>query len=228
VFDLDAVTVVVPTTGPTWGKLAQRAVESATSQGVTVIETLAPTLQAARNEGLARVRTPFVVHLDADDVLTPTYFEQMIDSLNKAFTTRAVLRAIDCTDLVIAPLVSYVRPGRNPDAPYSTAGRSPAAMPRVPGHDHECFAECLPYGNWLVVGALAGAALLRRVGGWRDFPVYEDWDLWLRCYLNGATFARSEAVYEATVSPGSRNRSAGRDLRERTHHDILRANGLTS
>lgn len=217
-YDLDAVTVVVPTTGPIWAALARRAVESATHQGVTVIETLAPTLQSARNEGLARVRTPFVVHLDADDTLPPTYFEQMFAALREM--------AADGTDVVIAPLVSYVRPGRNPDAPYSTAGRSPAAMPRVPGHDHECFAECLPYGNWLVVGALAGTALLRRVGGWRDFPVYEDWDLWLRCHLAGATFARSEAVYEATVSPGSRNRSAGRDLREQTHHDILRANGL--
>jgi hypothetical protein len=61
--------------------------------------------------------------------------------------------------------------------------RSPATSttaPRLP-----------PDGNWLVIGCVARTDLLREVGGFRDFPVYEDWDLWLRCWLAGATFERS-------------------------------------
>lgn len=80
-------------------------------------------------------------------------------------------------------------------------------------------------GNHLVVGTLARADMLRAVGGWRDWPFYEDWDLWQRSWLIGATIETiPDAVYRAHVRRGSRNRAPSRRRQEEVHHAIRRAN----
>jgi hypothetical protein len=197
------VTVVVSTFGgPSWMRLArERAIPSAEALGVPVIHTHARTLHEARNGSLAKVGTPWVIHLDADDELEQGYVEAMA-------TGSADVRA---------PSVRYVR-GAAADWPK---------MPRVAGHGHECVGACLPQGNWLVVGAAVRTELMRRIGGWRDYPVYEDWSTWLRCHLAGATFeAIPQAIYRAHVRRGSRNRSGSRDLKMSTHRRIERDCGL--
>ena len=194
------LTVAVSTFGDErWTKLAhKRAIPSAEALGVPVVYSHAGTLHDARNNGLAKVDTEFVVNLDADDELEPGYVEAM---------------ALGSAD-VRAPAVRYVH--------ATVAGRP--AMPRVAGHSHPCVAECLPWGNWLVVGSLVRADLVRSVGGWWAEPVYEDWSLWLRCYRAGATFeAIPAAVYRAWVRPDSRNRSRPMEERNRVHHEIVRS-----
>lgn len=200
------VSVVIATFGEEqWRFLAQRrAVPSVESLGVPVILTHAATLADARNEGLAQVDTEWVCHLDADDQLEAGYFDRMAE------------RSEDLD--VIAPSVRYVRH-------HWTGG--PSFMPRVPGHDHRCEAACLVEGNWLVVGAVARAATLRSVGGWREWPMFEDWDLWLRCHLAGAAIgAAPRAVYKAWTRRGSRNRSPSAETCARVHADIVASLGL--
>lgn len=196
------VTIVVATFGDDyWRNLAaERAVPSAEAQGVPVVTAHADTLHDARNAGLAMVRTPWVIHLDADDELEHGYVDKLMDG-------NADLRA---------PAVRYVRAG------WEGVG---AIMPKVVGHEHRCEAACLREGNWLVIGTLARTQLLRDVGGWRDFPVYEDWDLWLRCWLAGATCeAIATAVYRAYMRPGSRNRGPSQQFRNSVHRQIIEAN----
>lgn len=196
------VTVVVATFGdPSWQQLAwSRAIPSVPSN-VTVIHEHGTTLHDARNAGLDRVTTDWVVHLDADDELEPGYLDTL---------------AAGIAD-VRAPSVSYVQ-GSRPAA---------ARMPRVAGHVHRCFAGCLLQGNWLVVGAMARTDLLRQVGGWRAFDWSEDWDLWLRCHLAGASIeAIPKAVYRAHVRRNSRNRGLPAADRVRVHRQIEEANGL--
>jgi glycosyltransferase involved in cell wall biosynthesis len=197
------VTVVCGTFGdPSWSSLAQRrALPSAQALGVPTVHVHAGALHEARNAALARVETEWVVHLDADDELEPGYLAAM---------ERA---AAD----VRAPAVRYVT-GKHRPRP---------TMPRVAGHAHACASSCLPEGNWLVVGALVRAGMIRSVGGWRDEPVYEDWSVWLRCYLAGATFeAVPGAVYRAHVRRDSRNRGSSPELRLATHRAIAEANGV--
>ncbi len=199
------VTVAIGTFGDAhWPRLAaERAVPSAEALGVPVVHHHADTLHEARNGALEQVTTEWVCHLDADDELEPGYFDAM---------------AAGTAD-VRAPSVRYVRLGRL---------REPG-MPAVAGHTHQCVAECLVEGNWLVVGSLVRADMVRSVGGWRDFDWSEDWDLWLRCHLAGATFeAIPEAVYRAHVRPDSRNRGASREKRLAAHRAIAAANGLAA
>lgn len=199
------VTVVVATFGSDcWRWLAaERAIPSAVALGVPVVAVHGHDLHTARNEGLDQVRTEWVCHLDADDELELGYFEAM---------------AAGSADLR-APSVRYVQ-GRRARVPY---------VPMVAGHRHHCTAGCLVEGNWLVVGAVARAQLLRDVGGWRPFEWSEDWDVWLRCHLAGASIeAVPAAVYRAHVRDDSRNRAPDRAAKLAAHEAIARANGLVS
>ena len=197
------VTVVVGTFGSAkWIDLArERAIPSAVTLGTPVIHCHASTLHDARNQALWVVPTEWVCFLDADDELEPGYFEAMENG----------------TADVRAPRVRYVEPRRN---------RRPI-MPRVSGHTHDCTADCLEEGNWLVIGSVAPTELVKGVGGFRDFAWSEDWDLWVRCRTAGATFeAIPDAIYRAHVRPDSRNRAPKRSEKLAAHQAIARANGL--
>lgn len=178
----DTTIVVATYGGQEWRDLAAaRALPSARAQGCPVLHVHADTLMDARNQGLAQVDTGRVIFLDADDELAPGYLTAMCAGT-------ADLRA---------PQVAYIRDGR--------AG--PPGFPRVGGHRHQCTGDCLPGGNWLVIGTSAPTDLLRDVGGFRDYAWSEDWDLWYRCHLAGATISGIPgAVYRAHVRADSRNR----------------------
>lgn len=196
------VSVVVGTFGTDdWIDLAEaRAKPSAEQLGVPVLHVHGPSLHEARNAALVAVTTEWVIHLDADDELEAGYVTAMEQGA-------ADLRA---------PAVRYVQDGRAPREPY---------VPRVAGHHHDCTADCLPAGNWLVIGTAVRADLVRAVGGWRDWMVYEDWDLWMRCWLAGATLeALPAAVYRAHARPESRNRAPSIAEKNRVHHAIVNAN----
>lgn len=199
---MDWVTVVVATYGhPRWLKMAKdRAIPSAAEQA-PVIHVHGDNLHDARNSALHRVQTPYVIHLDGDDQLERGYVDAMA-------TGKADVRC---------PAVRQIR-GRKP---------MPVKLARVWNHSHDCKAKCLLDGNWLVIGACVSTDLVRRVGGWREWPVYEDFDLWQRCYLAGASFETIRtAIYRAYMRPGNRNRSLPIKARNQVHYDIDRANGV--
>lgn len=197
---LDATICVGTFGGSEWVELAHdRAVPSAEEQGVPVVHRHAATLARARNDCLALVKTPWVIFLDADDELGEGYVEAMGRG-------SADLRA---------PAVSYVKGGR-PRPPY---------VPRVAGHRHACTGVCLIEGNWLVIGTAIRAEIVREVGGFKEWPVYEDWCLFQRCWMAGVSVeAIPEAVYIAQSRPDSRNRAPDARFKDRVHREIVLAN----
>ncbi len=195
------VTIAIATFGdPSWRELANdRARPSAIAAGADVVAAYhGDSLHEARNELLEQARTEWIVYLDADDELEPGYLQAM---------------AAGTTD-VRGPMARYVR-----------GGRERLWQPRVAGHEHDCTADCLPAGNWLLIGSMVRTELLRAAGGWRDFAWSEDWDTWVRCWKHGATFELiRDAVYRAHVRPDSRNRGATQVERLAAHEAIHRAN----
>lgn len=91
-------------------------------------------------------------------------------------------------------------------------------------HPHECGPICLLAGNYIHVGAIASTGLLVGLGGFREHPIYEDWDLWLRCMFAGATFINSPGPSYLTHQhgAGSRNTSLTTTQRRQVRADILR------
>ena len=195
------VTVIVATYGDTvWQRRARRAIASVPPH-IPVIAVHGLALHDARNIGLQQVQTEYVCHLDADDTLASGYFDALAE--------------VDAD--IRVPAVSYVRGGR----------ARPAAMPRVVGHHHDCTADCIMSGegNWIVIGAVARTQLLRDAGGWRAWECYEDYDLWMRACLHGATVAAApDAVYLAQFRSDSRNRAPQRAVKHATHQAINTVN----
>lgn len=191
------VSVIIGTFGDqSWQDLAEKAAASAEDQADEILCVHADTLAKARNEGLRAAGGDYVIHLDADDQLEPGYVDALL-------TGTADLRA---------PAVRYVTETGHERLPH---------VPKVVGHTHDCTGDCLPEGNWLVVGTLARRQLLIDVGGWEEWPLYEDWALWARCHQAGATIeAIPSAVYRATWRPASRNRAPDRRFKDRIHHEI--------
>ena len=110
---------------------------------------------------------------------------------------------------------------RGPAVRYIVNG-NPRALKIWPKKD-------LKTGNHLVIGTLVRKELFDRVGGFKDYPLYEDWDLWLRCDLAGATNeVIPEAIYIAHVRTDSRNRAPGRSTRLKWHERIAQDNGVAS
>lgn len=196
------VTVCIGTFGDEeWVRLAnQRAIPSVADQDVPVIHHHGETLADARNRCLAVAESEFVIFLDADDSLGLGYVEAM---------------AAGSAD-IRGPAVTYVRPNGHGTAPR---------VERVAGHRHDCTADCLGDGNWITIGAAARTETLREVGGFKEWPLYEDWDLWQRCWLAGASFeAVPDAIYRAHFRPDSRNRTPEMAFKNRIHREIVRAN----
>lgn len=56
-------------------------------------------------------------------------------------------------------------------------------------------------GNHIIVGAPVDRQLFMDVGGFDEWPIYEDWALWLKMWRAGATFGTTEGVYNVQMHP---------------------------
>jgi glycosyltransferase involved in cell wall biosynthesis len=116
-------------------------------------------LAAARNRGIAATTAPFVLPLDADDMLAADAIERLVLALEQQ-------RADVATPL-----------GR-------TFGDERRALRTLPATRRRLTAA-----NCLVYASLFRRELFDRIGGYRpDAPGYEDWDLWLSALEHGARF----------------------------------------
>ena len=198
------VSAVVATFGdPIWAdraRVAMASLEAQTLPPFEIIHVHGVSLQAARNEGAARAAGEWLCFLDADDMLDPHYLEAMA--------------AHELEADLLGPHVQYVfEGGKNLLRP---------AMPKVPGHTHDCGHQCLTDGNYLVVGTLVRKAMFVAVGGFWDEEFYEDWSLWLRCVVRAGATAVTvpEAVYIATHRYRSRNKAHTKAEKEAMHWRI--------
>jgi len=198
------VTVVIATHGDdTWRIMGNEAQMLLPMEWRTIrVHEKNMSLAQVRNYGLSKVETDYVVFLDADDNLSPDYFNDVTPT----------------TDVTVTS-VSYN--GNTPSIPLVWAHEYIPAM----RHQGACEATCLLDGNYIHIGAIIRTEAIRAVGGFDEYPVYEDWALWLKMQQNGATFANHpESIYLAAVreSPGHRNKSLPRVERNKIHEQIYR------
>lgn len=175
------ISVIVGTFGDDrWPRLAQQraipSVERQTVPAADIIASHANSLHEARNAGAARATGEWLCFLDADDELDQRYLEAMTASIE--------LFGLEGDWLLQPATVTAFDDGRTD---------IPVVIPAKPLID----------GNFMVIGTLVRAEQFQRVGGFWDWPCYEDWDLWLRCWLDGAElFAVRDAYYQVHPSQG--------------------------
>ena len=74
-------------------------------------------------------------------------------------------------------------------------------------------------GNFLIIGTVVRKDAFQRVGGFRDIPIYEDWDLFIRIHQDGARHVTvDKAIYEINVMESSRNEA--KELHETWYQEI--------
>jgi GT2 family glycosyltransferase len=173
------VSVVVPVFGDMdyWKPFLERSTKSALNQTVkahNVVINVGKDLHEARNSFLKRVKSEFIIFLDADDELDEKYIEEMLK--------------IEDADIIVPSVHRYYQDGRIDTNQYLYAPRP------------------LITGNHIVIGCLLRVSLLKKIGGFDNLPLYEDWSTWLKMEESDAVFKQCpNAIYKIHVREGSRN-----------------------
>lgn len=181
---MTSISVCIGTYGsPEWRSLAAtRAIPSAMNQTVAPHEILhkhADTLDVARNGAAAEATGEWLCFLDADDELDKGYIEAM-----------TVAASREEGPALLQPATLGVDPLGGEDD-------HPVVIP----------AKSLLVGNFMVIGTVIRRDQFLRVGGFADLPVFEDWDLWIRAWIDGTRLvAVPDAIYRVHVNETGRNR----------------------
>lgn len=197
------ISVIIGTFGdPAWEELAwSRAFPSVPADHETIV-VHAETLAEARNRGAVQSMNPWLCFLDADDELTQGYLDAMSAAIRLAADEDPL--QVEMGDRLFTPAIEYVGAGGRPE--------SPMFHPQVPIED----------GNWLVIGTVVNRRLFTHVGGFEEWPMYEDWALYARMQKAGATVVKvPDAIYRAHRNPRGRNHEGG-TTRARATHDLIR------
>ncbi len=176
------VSVLIATYGSEeWHDLAwSRAWPSAQNQGaseVLVFHDPDGTISSVRNELANTAHGEWLLFLDADDELAPGFLDAM---------RRAYEQEKSCGDsFLLTPAVQQIRKAQR-------------------WRPHFWPEQSLEDGNWLPIGTLVPRDLFIRVEGFPEFPLYEDWGLWLKCVRAGARIVKvRRAVYVYHYNPDS-------------------------
>jgi len=178
------ISVIVATYGEErWGVLADsRAVPSAHIPGISEIVAVHMengNLASARNTGARKAQNEWLCFLDADDEL---------DAMFGMAMGAALLTGAGEDKPLLTPMVSYRRGAK---------WAPPKFWKEVP----------IEQGNWLIIGTLIHRDVFNEVGGFEDWPMYEDWALFARAQKAGTEVVKvPDAIYRAHYNPRGRNK----------------------
>lgn len=144
--------------------------------GVRVLRQANAGPARARTTGLEATRAPFVLPLDADDLLLPGAVRFLADRLE--------------TEPRAAAVWGW----------YQRFGDETTVQPTAPSLD----AWQITYQNELPSTALMRRAALEQLGGWRSDGGYEDWALWLGLAERGWTGIGTDRVIYRYRREGTR------------------------
>lgn len=132
----------------------------------------------ARHEAFRFSTGALVLFVDADDVLSPDYLEKMTLVLAKG------------ADVVYPDLYHW-----------SEKDKKLVVLPRriTPAFVADRNKVVIP------VTCLIKRELYEKIGGFREWPVLEDLDFWVRAMCNGCIFRKAETLLWYRRYPGTRN-----------------------
>ena len=188
---MHGIDVIIATYGcESWKEkalIAQKSVLQQTSPASLIHLIHGDTLAQARNAGAHQSTADWLLFLDADDALDSNFL-------------RAMREMIDQT--------TYSSPLLYPSVLTIENGVKPLSAKTSTQHP-------ILEGNFMVIGTLVKRADFLRAGGFRELPMYEDWDLWIRRIANGSTpHSVSSAVYHVIVNKSSRNHQSKRIIKK--------------
>jgi glycosyltransferase involved in cell wall biosynthesis len=145
----------------------------------------------ARNVGVRMSSRKLILFVDADDRLAPDFIEQCGKKIVNA-------------DIVYPNLLLFG------DIEYPVLSESPSKL--KPQH-------LVNKKNQIPVTSMMFREVYESLGGFRELPVFEDWDFWIRAMCNGYTFARANTLLHYRQSTNSRNHQSI-ELRTKIYNQI--------
>jgi GT2 family glycosyltransferase len=200
-----SVAVIIPSFGNAslWTLLGSRALASVAAQTrppEKVIRWHADMLPAEklgtfRNSLAAQAGiVDWLIFLDADDELEPTYIEAMLTASDSFPAAEGFT--------VFIPAVRVLT-----DTPDELVALPPAIV--IPAR------ESLLDGNHIVIGAMIRRELFIELKGFDDYPAAEDWTFWIKAWIAGARMVSAPAaVYRQHWRYGSRNQLSATSYQE--------------
>lgn len=144
----------------------------------------------AREIGVANTTAQLLLFVDADDLLPPDYIERMAQKIAKA-------------DIVYPDLILFQ--GNNHSLHVAPSSITPARI-----LSNKCE---------IPVTSLMKREVYTSLGGFRDLPVFEDWDFWIRAMCNGYTFTKAQTSLLYRQTSGSRVHQ-NQELKNKVHTQI--------
>jgi glycosyltransferase involved in cell wall biosynthesis len=191
------------------GSLEVLRAEALADPRIVVLAGPAHGIVAALRAGLAAARAPLIARMDADDVMHPRRLEWQV----------AALAADPGLAVIAGQAVAF------PRAAVSDGTRAYLAWQNRVLTPVDVRAEIYVEAPFVHPSVIIRRAALAAVGGYRDGPFPEDYDLWLRLHEAGLPMAKLPRVLLAwRESPGRATRTDPRLARERL--DELRAGYL--
>jgi glycosyltransferase involved in cell wall biosynthesis len=136
------------------------------------------TLAEARNSGASNATKDFLCFLDADDFLDKNFIYSMNQAIRDSNFSSKVL---------FQPATKTFRSDENP-----------IVIPK----------KNIFVSNYLIIGTVVHRQTFLDAGGFHELDAFEDWDLWIRCFLSGcSSVSVSSAIYEVANEPNSRNKN---------------------
>jgi glycosyltransferase involved in cell wall biosynthesis len=186
------ISVVIATYGDeSWHELARgRAFKSALAQNpyeVVLRHEHEGTLAEARNTAAASAGGEWLCFLDADDEIAPGYLDAMQIAQHELLRDPTTGERVEHG--LLAPRAEFVHPDGSSEGPMFP-------------NRHRPMSEM----NHCVIGTLVPSDLFHEVEGFPEYPMFEDWALFLACVRAGARIIDVEgAVYRAYLRANSRN-----------------------
>jgi len=146
----------------------------------------------ARDIGVKMSRGRLLLFVDADDKLAPDFAQQcgkVIANKDIAYTNILLFGAIERSKLQETP------PVLKPKHLFGNTNTS------------------------VLVTSMMHRRVYEGLGGFRDLPIYEDWDFWLRAMCKGYTFGHANTLLYYRQNLQSRNKVAS-ELKTTVHNKI--------
>lgn len=162
------------------------------------------TISESRNmaaEAVSSSNADWLCFLDADDCLHADYLDPMRVTMRHYNLARRV--DLLTNPLLLAPSVAMGYVGGH------------LGEARLPNRQHS-----MDVMNHCVIGTLVPRELFLEVGGFPEYPIYEDWAMFLACIRAGARIVDvPESVYCASAN-GQRNLAGTPDWRAKVYVEI--------
>jgi glycosyltransferase involved in cell wall biosynthesis len=136
----------------------------------------------ARDVGVKNTNGHFLLFLDGDDKLAPDYIQRGIQANS---------------EIVYSDVLTWFEYDGSISKRDNELHKTPARL----------TVDLLWKQCQILISSIMTRKVYERIGGFREYPIFEDWDFWLRCMAQNFKFKKFQSLLYYRQSPNTRNQN---------------------